>query len=139
MRESEGLPDGGVSGRERWRGLLVRLDRPRSGGDGAVVARVSGPVGTAQSDSGHRARAVNTVYTMYTVYTGCCLLNVVQETPPAPLGPWAVPRPEADDGAAVTAAVAGGAVQSVAVVGAGRAHGAVGGVVRVTGVPATVD
>ena len=132
MRESEGLPDGGVSGRERWRGLLVRLDRPRSGGDGAVVARVSGPVGTAQSDSGHRTRAV------YTVYTGCSLLNVVQETPPAPLGPWAVPRPEADDGAAVTAAVAGGAVQSVAVVGAGRAHGAVGGVVRVTGVPATV-
>ena len=132
MWESEGLPDGGVSGRERWRGLLVRLDRPRSGGDGAVVARVSGPVGTAQSDSGHRARAV------YTVYTGCRLLNVVQDTPPAPLGPWAVPRPEADDGAAVTAAVAGGAVQSVAVVGAGRAHGAVGGVVRVTGVPATV-
>ena len=49
-----------------------------------------------------------------------------------------VRRPEAHLSPAVSAAVAGGAVQPVAVVGAGGAHRAVGCVVGVAGVPAAV-
>ena len=119
MREGEGLPDGGVPGWERRRGL-------RLGGQAPVQPGVLGLLGAAQSDRADAAGAVD---------AGSGLLDVAEDTP---RGAGTLPGPEAHHGAAVPAAVAGGAVEPVAVVGPGGADGAVGGVVGVTGVPAAV-